>query len=231
MRAFLLLLLLAKPAAACDLALLFAVDVSGSVDPSEYRVQMEGLAEGLRDNQVAEALVGGRASLALVQWTGSSRQRLTLPWTQIRSFEDLEAFAARVAEDRRIWRNFSTAIGEALSASASAFPTPPGCTRRVIDVSGDGVSNEGIAPRSAHALIAQMGITVNALVIEDATAGDLTGYFFENVITGSGAFVVTADGYADYPDRMRQKLLKEVIEVTGMQEQALRVTPVSGDAP
>ncbi len=42
---------------ACDLALLLAVDVSGSVDPQEYRIQMDGLAAGLRDWQVRTALV------------------------------------------------------------------------------------------------------------------------------------------------------------------------------
>ncbi|MEL7398863.1 MAG: DUF1194 domain-containing protein, partial [Pseudomonadota bacterium] len=92
------------------------------------------------------------------------------------------------------------------------FDDAPVCARRVIDVSGDGVSNEGLEPRTTHALLAERGVTVNALVIEDATAGDLTGYFYENVITGPGAFVVTADGYADYPLRMRQKLLREVIQ-------------------
>ena len=138
-----------------------------------------------------------------------------MPWTQIHSFEDLSDFAERVGSDRRIWRNFSTAIGEALTVSVGLFDDAPGCARRVIDVSGDGVSNEGLEPRRVHEAIAAQGITVNALVIEDATAGDLTGYFYENVITGPGSFVSTADGYADYPERMRRKLLREVIEVVG----------------
>ena len=61
---FLVMLCLPARLAACDLALLFAVDVSGSVDPSEYRIQMVGLAEALGDAQVAEALVGGQATMA-----------------------------------------------------------------------------------------------------------------------------------------------------------------------
>ncbi|MEO0486207.1 MAG: DUF1194 domain-containing protein [Pseudomonadota bacterium] len=209
----LLLLLLARPAAACNLALLFAVDVSGSVDHTEYRIQMEGLAHALRHPPVADALVGGKAALAVVQWTGASRQRLTVPWTSIESYPALDAFAAATADNPRVWRNFSTAIGEALRSAAAAFDDAPDCARKLIDISGDGVSNEGLAPQSTRALMAERGITVNALVIEDATADDLTGYFFESVITGPGAFVVTADGYADYPDRIREKLLKEVIDI------------------
>ncbi|MEM1234568.1 MAG: DUF1194 domain-containing protein [Pseudomonadota bacterium] len=216
MRLLALLLLLAKPAAACDLALLFAVDVSGSVDPKEYRIQMEGLAHALRDDQVAESIVAGNAALAVVQWTGTSRQKITIPWVEIGSHNALDAFAASVADDPRVWRNFSTAIGEGLRLSLAAFEAAPNCARQVIDISGDGVSNEGVEPAQMRTVAGSKGITVNALVIEDATDGDLTGYYYENVITGPGAFVMTADGYADYPERMRQKLLREVTQVFGV---------------
>ena len=40
----------ATPVLACELALVFAVDVSGSVDPREYRIQMDGLASGLESS-------------------------------------------------------------------------------------------------------------------------------------------------------------------------------------
>ncbi|MEL7300914.1 MAG: DUF1194 domain-containing protein [Pseudomonadota bacterium] len=217
MRFVLALLLILCPlrAASCELALIFAVDVSGSVDHAEFAIQMEGLAHALGDDQVSEALVAGSAALAVVQWTGASRQRLTVPWTQVTSFEALDAFRAEVAADVRVWRNFSTAIGEALHVSAGLFADAPACARRVIDISGDGVSNEGVTPANTHAIMQARGITVNALVIEDATAGDLTGYFYENVITGPGAFLVTAGGYRDYPRQIRRKLLREVVQTVG----------------
>ncbi len=199
---------LATPAAACDLALLLAVDVSGSVDPGEYRVQMQGLAEGLRDDVVAEALVRSEAMVALVQWTGSTRQRVSIPWTPIADFDDVEQLAQEVAATSRVWRNFSTAVGEALSYSRQQFAEAQHCRRKVIDISGDGVSNEGVEPRSKHARLRAEGITVNAIVIEGGEE-DLTAYFWENVITGDGAFVVAAQGFDDYPERIRMKLRRE----------------------
>lgn len=199
----------ARAAAACDLALAFAVDVSGSVDTAEYRTQMQGLADGLRDAVVSEALVVADARLLLVQWTGSSRQAVTLPWTRIDTFEALDRFAAQVEAAPRRWRNFSTAIGEALQVTAGQFAEAPACRRRIIDISGDGASNEGIAPERVHGALARAGITVNALVIAGAEP-DLTGYFRDHVIAGEGAFVMTANSYAEYPDRMRRKLLREV---------------------
>ena len=69
---FLLLLCAQAPMArACDLALLLAVDVSGSVDASEYDIQMGGLAAGLRDGIVVGALVKAEAAVAGVPWPGA----------------------------------------------------------------------------------------------------------------------------------------------------------------
>ncbi|MCR9124582.1 MAG: DUF1194 domain-containing protein [Rhodobacteraceae bacterium] len=203
-----LLLFFARPVAACDLALALVVDVSGSVDAREYRIQMDGLAAALRDPVVSEALVRARAEVMLVQWTGASRQRLTLPWTTIDSFEAADRFADAVADDRRIWRNYSTAVGEALAFAAGHFDDVS-CGRRIIDVSGDGPNNEGVEPRLIHPDLKARGITVNAIAIEESES-DLTAYFYENVITGAGAFVVTAAGFEDYPPQIRRKLLREV---------------------
>ncbi|WP_300035992.1 DUF1194 domain-containing protein [uncultured Roseobacter sp.] len=206
--AILLTLITGTPAMACQLALVLAVDVSGSVDAREFRIQMDGLAEALRDGIVIDALISQEAMVTVIQWTGSSRQRQTIPWTPVRSGDDADALAEAVATNKRVWRNFSTAIGEALSASEAALLQVPHCARRVIDVSGDGISNEGPEPATRHAALAEMGVTVNALAIEtDET--DLTGWFYENLITGEGAFVITANGFEDYPAQIRRKLQRE----------------------
>lgn len=208
LRAVLLYLATASLARACDLALLLAVDVSGSVDRDEFRIQMDGLAAALRDGIVAQALIDQRAQVSLLQWTGATRQRQTVPWTPIASFADVLALADRIETDKRIWRNYSTAVGEALGVARAAMADVPHCRRKVIDVSGDGVSNEGIAPLSERGGLEADGIIVNALAIEtDST--DLTGYFYENVIWGPGAFVMTADGFEDYPPQILRKLQRE----------------------
>ena len=200
---------LTTAATACDVALLLAVDVSGSVDPGEYRIQMDGLAAALQDGVVSDALVRARAQVALVQWTGSDRQDTSIPWQQIKTPEDVVALAAQIETAPRAWRSFSTAIGEALDYGLVTLLQVPECKRKVIDVSGDGASNEGIAPGAMRSDLLRAGITVNALVIE-TDEEDLTGYFRDNVIVGPDAFVVTANGFADYPSKIRRKLLREV---------------------
>ncbi|MBC7141593.1 MAG: DUF1194 domain-containing protein [Rhodobacteraceae bacterium] len=214
---------LAAPATGCELALLFAVDVSGSVDRREYEVQMQGLAEGLRDGVVAEALVRGEAVLALMQWTGSSRQELSVPWTRIGSDADLEAFAARIETLPRVWTEYSTAIGQAMTFGLGVFDAAPACRRRVMDISSDGRNNEGSEPADMRAGMDSLAVTVNALVIRGDDAG-LPQYFAENVITGGNAFVVTAEEYDEYPERMRRKLLRETErQVSALPEQAIPV--------
>lgn len=201
--------LLPMQALACEIALALAVDISGSVDRREFKTQMNGLALGLLDPTVSETLVKGGAQIALIQWTGSSRQALSIPWSPVNSHADLVEISERIAETPRAWRNFSTAIGEALRFTQPIFDQVLQCDRKVIDVSGDGTSNEGIEPAEMRAALWEAGITVNALVIEGEDF-DLTGYFWENVIVGDGAFVVTANGFEEYPEKMRQKLLREL---------------------
>lgn len=193
---------------ACDLALVLAVDVSGSVDQQEYRVQMDGLAAALRDGTVVDALIDQRAQVTLIQWSGGGRQRQTLEWRQITNASDAAAFATAISKDPRVWRNFSTAVGEALGLSLAVLEQVPSCRRKVIDVSGDGVSNEGPLPQEYRSALSAGAVTVNALAIETGN-DDLTAWFYENLIHGEGAFVITANGFEDYPEQIRRKLQRE----------------------
>lgn len=204
----LLALILPRGLWACDLALVLAVDVSGSVDPNEYRTQMDGLAAAVRNGVVVDALVDQSAYVTLIQWSGSSRQHQTIAWTQMNSRADVAGFATAISQDARLWRNYSTAIGEALELAVNAFAQVPECRRKVIDVSGDGISNEGKPPAEMRDALRANEITVNALAIE-TDDDDLTAYFFENLIFGEGAFVVTANGFEDYPEQIRRKLERE----------------------
>lgn len=219
MNRFLLILFTLMPTTAlpCELALVLAVDVSGSVDSDEYRIQMDGLALALRDGIVADALVDQSAAVTLIQWSGSSRQKQTVPWIQITSLADVERLAQAITDDQRLWRNYSTAIGEALGLSIESFADVPTCRRKVIDVSGDGVSNEGVAPQTFRRTLRAQGIVVNALAIETDDT-DLMAYFYENLIQGDGAFVITANGFEDYPEQIKRKLQRETTKQSSMSQ-------------
>lgn len=212
--AFLALLPLAAtwpaPAQArCDLALIFAVDSSASVDGPDYDVQLSGVAEGLRDPMVADALARAGAALMVVEWSGHDRQRVLLGWHRMATVAHVGLFADEIARLNRVSDGQATAIGEALAFSAAAFDGAPDCRRRVIDISGDGVSNEGRLPRFLRARLAARGITVNALVI-DTPDQSLTEYFLDNVVSGRDGFAITALGVTDFAGKMRLKLYREL---------------------
>ncbi|WP_286134829.1 DUF1194 domain-containing protein [Neptunicoccus cionae] len=199
----------ASMAQACGIALALAVDVSGSVDDREYDLQMGGLAAALRDGLVADALIAEEAAVMVVLWSGSSRQTVVVDWQRLASPSDVEHFARAVETVPRQWRNFSTGIGEALIFTANRFAPVADCTRRVIDVSGDGTSNEGAPPEEIKEILAAAGYVINGLSIEGETA-QLTEYYRKNVIAGPNAFVLPAFGFSDYPEKIRRKLIREV---------------------
>jgi Ca-activated chloride channel family protein len=207
------LLLCAPAARACDVALVLAIDVSDSVDPGEFRLQVDGLAGALRDPEIADTLVEGRMALTVLQWSGADRQAVTLPWQRMRSHADVLAFAAAAAAMPRAFHRSDTAPGEAIHAGMALFGAVPDCARRVIDVSGDGAENAGrstvLASRAARAA----GIEVNGLAIE--SIGIAITQFYRGAVITRGGFVITARTHADYARAMREKIRREISRITG----------------
>ena len=198
----------------CTLALVLAIDVSGSVDRNEYRLQMDGLADAFRTRDIAAAINANGTTgiyVTVVQWSGAGRHRQIVPWRWLTDFNSIQIFADEVSARERAFRIYSTGIGEALAFSRSLFTGEPGgCQRRVVDVSGDGPSNEGRDPAVARAAMVAEGITINGLAILDSEP-DLKGYYEANVIGGAASFVMTANDFNDYPDAIRRKLIREIL--------------------
>lgn len=202
----------AAAAAECRLALALGLDVSGSVDAQEYRLQLDGLAGALQAEAVVAALTasGPPVRVMVYEWSGPRDQRVIAPWQSLTGPAEVAALAARLRAVRRVAGDPSTALGTAMATGARALRTEAGCWRQVLDISGDGASNTGPRPQDVGAL----GITVNALVVGAesggvATGGDLVAYFERFVLRGPGAFVEQAAGFEDYEAAMVRKLLRE----------------------
>src|SRR6186713_2576591 len=85
-----------QSAIAVDLALVLAVDCSSSVDPADFRMQMDGIAFALRNPLLFDAIAAGshgRIALTLVQWSSRHSQTVAIAWRLIGGRLDLEAFA------------------------------------------------------------------------------------------------------------------------------------------
>ena len=193
---------------ACETALLLAVDVSNSVDMAEYRLQIDGMADALSDGEVVDALVQGRVAVSVMQWSGVGRQEVSLPWTRVESAEDAAELALSARLLPRAFVLSDTAVGDAVRAAIPRFAEVGDCRRRVLDISGDGPDNAGSDPRTAAALAAREGITINAIAIEGM--GRAVSRFFERAVITPDGFVMTAQGHRDYPRAIRAKILREV---------------------
>jgi Ca-activated chloride channel homolog len=192
-----------------ELAMVLAVDGSASVTYDEFGLIAGGIASALRDPTVAAALTG-TSVLSLLLWSGTGQHDIITGWTPIATSADLAAFADSVDNMPRTVRAGNTAIGEALLAALTLLAQVPAIPKRnIVNVIGDGRSNDGIAPGAIRDRMAATDITINGLCILHEEP-DLLASYTEEVIGGPGAFAVTCREYKDFTEAMRQKLTREI---------------------
>lgn len=208
---------------AVDLALILALDGSASVTFDEFNLMANGCASALRDPDVVTGLTAGPqgATLAaLLLWSGQGAQEVMVEWTRLDSPAAVAAFAQAVADVPRVVPAGATAIGEALAACARMLndaPAPSG--RQVIDMVGDGRSNEGVPPESVRDRLVEAGVTINGLCVLHEEA-DLIATYTAEVIGGPGSFAIECPDYAGFAEAMRQKLQREIAEANRRPERA-----------
>lgn len=213
----------AEAGAACRQALALGLDVSGSVDSREYRLQLDGLAGALTRAEVAAAVLAmpdAPVRILVYEWAGPGQRRVLVPWTEIADAGALAAVADSLRETGRVAMDPGTALGEAMIYGAEALGAQPDCWRRTLDVSGDGQSNMGPRPRDVRTDARFGDATINALVVTppppgtehrpDTAISSLAEYFRIEVIRGPDAFVEVARGYADFEEAMARKLFREL---------------------
>ncbi len=215
MRVLFFLFLFALPLKAqetCAVELVLAMDVSRSVDPAEFQLIRNGTAEAFRNPEIIALIdwMPGGVLVTVTQWSGMRQQRQLIPWTLLNTADDARAFANAITAMKRTFRYDLTAPGEALlHAEALGQTAPYKCSRRVIDIAGDGVRNTGENVSEVTDRIAAQGVTINGLVVRGDTPDPLEFYQTE-VKRGPLAFVEISDGYDDFPRAILRKLLREI---------------------
>ncbi len=196
-----------------DMTLVFAVDVSYSVDETEFRLQMDGLALAFQHPAVHRAIMSGphqRIAVAVTQWSGENRQIVGVPWKIIDGRKAAQRFASLLTREPRRIAEGGTATGAAMRHAGALLLSAPFQTfRRVIDISSDGRNNRGIWPENIRDQLAARNITINGLAILNEWP-TLENYFESKVIGGPYHFVIVANDYQAYTEAIRQKLIKEI---------------------
>jgi hypothetical protein len=212
----------AQPRAECRQALALGLDVSGSVDAREYRLQLDGLAMALTDPAVRAAFLQGPmvpVRLMVFEWSGLTDQRKLIDWQDITSAGQLDRIATtlRTTTDRRA-ADAPTALAAAMVYGAQEALAQE-CWRAVLDISGDGPGNRGAHP--GDLTTQSLGtVVINGLVIGPENRANTTKnlhdvktldeHYRDYVIRGASAFIETARDYEDFAWAMRRKLLREI---------------------
>jgi hypothetical protein len=196
-----------------SLELILAVDCSSSVEPEEFTLQMQGIADAFRDPVVQQAIRGAAPNgiaVTLVQWSGASMHSQATDWMLVSNKDDAENAAQAIESAPRFMRWGATAIGEAISFSKELFEENGfEGLRKVIDVSGDGISNQGTFPIFAREEAVKEGITINGLAILNDEPS-LDHYYRQQVMAGPRSFVEHAARFEDFAAAMRRKLIREI---------------------
>jgi hypothetical protein len=214
---------------AVDAAIVLAADVSRSIDDEEFALERRGYAEAIQSQQLLDAIsTGPQGAIALsyVEWAGDGEDRVVVDWAVIRNQTDARAFVAAMTAAPRSFIG-RTAIGAAIDFSFALFAESAIETnRRVIDVSGDGTSNQGRLVTGARDAAVGAGAVINGLAIFNRKAaatggylamhtnppGGLAQYYRDNVIGGPGAFVVQIDDFTTFGTAMMRKLVNEIAD-------------------
>jgi hypothetical protein len=222
-------ILLALPSAAqdrkeVDLALAMGIDISGSIDPDEARLQREGYVHAFRDPVIVKAILSGpngRIAVAYFEWSDAWMQKLLIDWTLLDSEAAIAAFAARLA-DAPISIARRTSISGAIRYAIPLFGRSPfEAQRKVLDISGDGSNNDGgLVTEMRHDALRER-IVINGLPIMNDRPNpfgfpnetDLDRYYLHCVTGGPRSFVEVARSFEDFPRAVRKKLLQEVADL------------------
>jgi len=229
-----LLILLVLPAAAqdkkeIDLAFAMAIDISGSIDPDEAKLQREGYVQAFRDPGIVKAILSGpngRIAVAYYEWSDASLQQLLIDWTLLDSEASIYTFArwlaaAPISIARR------TSISGAIRYAVPLFGRSRyEANRKVLDISGDGSNNDGPPVTSMRYEALKERIVINGLPIMNDRPNpfgfpnepDLDKYYLHCVTGGPRSFVEVATNFDDFPRAVRKKLLQEVANIGPRQD-------------
>jgi hypothetical protein len=204
---------LAGAASPVDTALVIAVDVSLSVDDGRYRLQRDGTAAAFESDDLARAIAegpNGAIEVTVMEFSDPDRQIAVIPWTRLASAADAADFARRLRGVHRTSHGLTGIADALLAAEALLDDAPAPATRRIVDVSSDGMSNIGTAITAARDRLVDAGITINGLPILTEAVW-LDTYYAEYVIGGEDAFLEIARDQSSFAEAMHRKLIREIL--------------------
>lgn len=214
-----------------DANIVTGLDLSGSIDAPEARLQVDGIAMAIRSPEIMAAIRRGnhgRIGFAVFLWADGSYPAL-VSWRLIGSPEDALAVSEEVVErmqailgsDRVMNLGALTDLSGAIDHGGEMLRSAPFATNhRTINIVGNGVDNVGEGASSARDRMVAQGVTINGVALGHDRA--ILEYFRREVIGGETAFVLAANDPHTLVDVLARKFVTEIVFNTEAIDHPLR---------
>jgi hypothetical protein len=198
-------------AAPVTLELALLLDVSGSIDDTEYATQKAAYVNAFQDPAIHSliSMLPGGIAVTYIEWSGDVEQSQLVGWMQLTGAASSNAFASAINATTRAFAGGATAPGSAIDFAIPLFPANGfEGTRTVIDISGDGAQNTGSDTAAAAAAAATLGIRINGLVVL-GEAG-VQDFYQNSIVTPGGGFLIVSNGFDELELALNRKLQLEI---------------------
>ena len=203
------------PVEAVDIALVLAVDSSGSISNEDLALQFRGYAQAITSDVFMNAVRSGRhgrIALSFFAWSSAGRHDQLVPWTLIDGMSAARQFAAMLLRAPGLIPGFTLISGAIDFARQMPVAYGYAADRHVIDVSGDGTNNDGRLVTEARDETIAAGIAINGLPIIRSEP-DIAAYYSRNVIGGEAAFITVAKDISSFDTAALEKFVTEIAQV------------------
>jgi hypothetical protein len=203
-----------------DVELQLLVDVSGSVNSTEFALQRDGYVQAFQSQAIKDAITAptdvdgnarqGRIAAQLIYWSGTLDQDIAVDWTLIDSDTAADSFASAIAN---VTRPF---IGLTDPSAAIRFGTPLFASNDfdgnslVMDVSGDGDGNPTFTQAARDDALAAGIDRINGIAIGGESF--VEDFYQNSIVGGTNSFFVAASTFADFQGAIVDKLEAEITD-------------------
>ena len=209
---------------ATDVNIVTAIDISNSVDLDEMKVELDGIAQAIRDPRVLQAIQEGhqhRIGFAVFAWHHDQFPTI-VSWSLIGSEEEALSVSRTIAARALVnvelegraqvewYIGRLTDLSQAIDHAGEMLRTVPFASdRAVINIVGDGEDNVAEDADVARDRFVQAGGTLNGVVLGHDPK--IIEYFQRQVMGGPHAFVMSTSDAPSLVEAFARKFLGDIV--------------------